>query len=136
MTTQEFEQFVTAEPAVKRTVCAAGAEVPGPARGAIVEGALVVSMFPIVVFLIMHVGLPWAKTAASLSEALRERFERWLAGYCKRNKLTPPDMAFEKLQALVQRLQALTEGPAKEAWQRLEELLEREDTEANDGEAK
>jgi hypothetical protein len=128
ITPRQFADLVSRDPALEATLCPAADEIPDrpqSACGAPLEMAAVVALFPLVVFLVKNIGLPWLYEAARFSELWRQKFHDWLDEQCRRYNMDPEALQAAG-EALRKELEALTEKDVKKSWERLAELLKKE----------
>jgi hypothetical protein len=122
MNRDEFAREVAADPNLSGPIGrAAGAARPGQYT-VVVEGAAVVLMFPIVRYLLVHVGLPWLYELKRYSELQRERLHRWIDEQYRAEGFDP-DAAEAASEALCDELERTTDLSARASWERLTELL-------------
>src|SRR5262245_19133814 len=126
MTQEEFQTLVTKEPdlagPIRRAATAAAPGTFGPPT----ELAAIALMFPIVVFVVRGIGLPWLYEAARYSELWRLRFHDWIDGQYQQAGLDA-DQAEKAGEALRSELESTTEAGARGAWERLAQLLSQDE---------
>ena len=130
MTQEDFERFVSQEPAVEAALTSA-ARAAQPTRtrsfGTPVELAAVAVLFPVVSYVVKHIGLPWLYEAKRYSELWRLKFHRWIDEQHRKAGFDP-DQAEAVGQALRRELETTTDQAARAAWQRLADLLRKSPT--------
>jgi len=67
-------------------------------------------------------GLPWLNELRRYSELHRRRFRDWIDANCRKHDLDP-DAAEAAGNKLLDDLQAVTDADARQAWQRLADLM-------------
>jgi len=96
----------------------------GPKQfGVITEAAVVALMFPLVKYVLTHIGLPWLHELKRISELQRQKLHQWI-DQRYREEGFDPDAAEAAGDALCDELQATTDAEARGAWQRLLELFQ------------
>jgi hypothetical protein len=126
MNQDEFARMIAADPNLSGPVDrAAEAARPPMLSGGLVEGAVVVLMFPIVRYVVVHIGLPWLHTLKHYSELQREKVHRWIdAQY--RVEGFDPDAASAASDALCDELERTTDASARASWENLAALMKSE----------
>ncbi len=123
MTEDAFKTFVADNPVLKQPLQrAAAAAAPRTYGPGVTEVALLVAMFPIVRYIVVHIGLPWLHEAARYSELWREKFHRWIDAEYQRRGFDP-DEAETAGEALRKELERTTDLGARAAWEQLATLL-------------
>lgn len=126
MDREEFEQFVLGDAQLAgpiRRVASAG----GPKTfGLITEAAVVALMFPLVKYVLTHIGLPWLHELKRISELKRQKLHRWIDERYRQEGFDP-EAAEAAGDALCDELQSTTDAEARSAWQRLLELIQTTD---------
>jgi hypothetical protein len=90
----------------------------------------VVLLFPIARYVLCHIGLPWLHEAKRYSELWRQKFHHWIDSAYRKHGMDP-DAAEAAGEALRQELEQITDESAKESWQRLAELLQKDESDAD-----
>lgn len=127
MTREEFEQLVSQNPFLSTSIRSAAAAIPasrdtfGPAG----ELAAIAVLFPVVVFVVKEIGLPWLHELKRYSELWREKFHNWVDEQYRKHGLDP-EAAEAAGAALRRELESVTDGGARKSWERFAELLRRE----------
>lgn len=133
---EEFERIVKDEPGLDGALqrAAAAGKRAGDGQGdsfgivttAAGLGALVL-LFPIVKR-VLRIGLPWIETAEHYSELWRGDVEKWLDEEYVRRGLDPA-VSRAASDALLTELESTTDSASREAWERLVELMQKDEGE-------
>jgi len=122
MTPDEFQRIVTQDPSLCDTLARAARAAAPKQFSVITEAALVALMFPIVKYVLVHVGLPWLLELKRYSEVHRQKFHAWIDRRYREEGLDP-DAAEAAGDALCRELEATTAADARAAWERMALLL-------------
>lgn len=128
MTREEFERIVSEDPALSAPMRKAAAAVSPRTRGTFgtpTELAAIAVLFPVTVFVVREIGLPWLCELKLYSELWRQKFHAWVDGEYGKHGLDP-DAAEAAGSALRRELEAITEANARRSWERLVALLQQE----------
>ncbi len=125
MNTEEFQTFAAADPAILHTLRRAAQAMLGRSFSLGAEDALLlVAFFPIVRFVVSHVGLPWLHSAARYSELWRQRVDRWIDEQYQSQGFDA-DQAEAAAKALREELEKTTDKARRKAWEQLRKSLGR-----------
>ncbi len=130
MTREEFEKIVDAEPALAGPIRNAAKAVPSPVRhtfGPMTEAAAIALLFPVAVFVVRNIGLPWLHEVSRYSELWRQKFHAWIDGEHRKHGLDP-DSAEAAGEALRSELEAITDTSARHAWEQFRDVLRKDDS--------
>jgi len=94
--------------------------------GVITEAAVVALMFPLVKYVLTHVGLPWLHVGKRFSDLYLEKVHGWIDERCRQEGLDPAAVE-AAADALCAELQSTTDADARAAWERLAELVQAAD---------
>ena len=83
---------------------------------------MVALMFPLVSYVLVHVGLPWLHAAKRFSDLQLAKVHRWIDERYREEGLDP-DAAEAAADALCEELQSITDAEARGAWERLAEAM-------------
>jgi hypothetical protein len=124
---KEFEQLVLNDEALQKPLRRAAEEMQIKARGdgALLELAAIAALFPMVSFIIKHIGLPWLHEATRYSELWRHQFGRWIDEQYRRRGVNPA-----KVEAAGERLRKeleLLEIEERKSWEKLTERIKSAD---------
>ncbi|MEZ6111076.1 MAG: hypothetical protein R3C99_08680 [Pirellulaceae bacterium] len=86
------------------------------------SAATIVLMYPVVKYLLTHIGLPWLHELGRYNELQRTRVHRWI-DEAYRDEGFDPDQAEAASDRLIAELESTTNGQARESWERLLALL-------------
>jgi hypothetical protein len=126
MTAEEFRGIVEADGNPSGPVHrAARAGKPPEQFGPITEVAVVALMFPIVRYVLSEIGLPWLHELRRWSELWRQKFHRWIDEQHRKEGFDP-DAAEAAGEALREELQRTTDSAARQAWERLREMMKKD----------
>ena len=134
MTFDEFEGFVKNEPELKQSLekAASGmrfsnSETLGfdPVSTVAGLGALVI-LFPVVNNIVRNIGLPWLDTLKNYSELWRKQVEKWIDEQYEQRGFDP-GLARASSESVLKELQETTDDEAKKAWQRLLDVMKKEE---------
>jgi hypothetical protein len=82
-------------------------------------------MFPVVLFIVTQIGLPWLYEAKRYTELWGWKFHQWIDGQYRQAGFDP-DQAEAAGEALRAELERTTDANARAAWERLRQLLTKE----------
>jgi hypothetical protein len=85
-------------------------------------------MFPVAVFVVRDIGLPWLYELARWLELWRIKFHEWIDTQYIKHGLDPEE-AKQAGEALRRELEAVTDPGIKKSWERFRDLLCRRDKE-------
>ncbi|MCP4607861.1 MAG: hypothetical protein GY845_04005 [Planctomycetes bacterium] len=134
MTFDEFEALVEKEPNLKQSLehAAVGVRPSGietrsfdPVSAAAGMAALVI-LFPVVNRIVQRIGLPWLKTLENYSELWRGQVEQWIDEQHKQRGFDPKTTRAAS-ESLLKELQETTDVETRSAWQRLMDLLKKDE---------
>ena len=127
MTQEEFEKLISEDPALVAPMRKAAAAISHKRMtfAATTELAAIAVVFPIVIFVVKEIGLPWLYEAKRYSELWRLQFHKWIDEQYRGHGLDP-DATEAAGNALRRELEAITETKARKSWERFATLL-RED---------
>jgi len=125
MTPDEFQCIVTQDPNLCGTVERAARAASPKQFGVITEAAVVALMFPIVKYVLVHIGLPWLSELGRYSEVHRQKFHDWIDRRYREEGLDP-DVAEAAGDALCRELEATTTADARAAWEQMANVLREE----------
>ena len=131
MDREEFQQLVFAEPHLAEPIRRAASAGQPTQFGLITEAAVVALMFPLVRYVLVHVGLPWLHAAKRWSDLYLTKVHGWIDERYREEGLDP-DAAEAAADALCDELQSITEAEAQAAWERLAEMIRARDGPARD----
>ena len=122
MDRDQFQQHVFADPLLSEPIRRA-ASAGGPKQfGPMTEAAVVALMFPVVRYVLVHIGLPWLYELKRYSELQRLKVLGWIDERYAEEGLDP-DAAEAAGDALCRQLEATTDADARSAWERLRDLF-------------
>lgn len=133
MTREEFERIISQDPALETPLRRAAEAIPrrpgtfGPITGL----AAIAVLFPVAVFVVKSIGLPWLHEAKRYSELWRQKFHRWIDTQYQKHDFDP-DEAEAAGEALRRELEAITDAGAQKAWERFAGLLREVKTDEKD----
>lgn len=110
--------MIAAEPNLLEPIRRAAGAAKPPQFGVITEAAVVALMFPIVKYLLNHVGLPWLAELKRYSEPQRRKLHEWIDGQYRREGFDP-DAAEAASDALCDEMEGIVDETARAAWQQL-----------------
>lgn len=123
MTEEEFGNIVSQDPALAGPIQRAARAVPSRSFGVgLGEAAAIAALFPLVRFVVSHIGLPWLHEVGRFSELWRLRFHDWIDGQYDKRGLDP-DAVEAAGEALREELEGTSDPGARAAWERLAQLL-------------
>ena len=122
MTSDECQRLVTQDPNLSGPLERAARAAAKRQFSAITEVAVVALMFPIVNYVLLHIGLPWLSEVKRYSELYRQKFHAWIDS-CYREKGLDPDAAEAAGEALCRELEVTTAADARASWERLASLV-------------
>lgn len=134
MTFDEFEGYVEKEPTLKQSLEKAAGRVPpsgtktrsfDPVSTAAGLGALVI-LFPVVNNIIRKIGLPWLETLKNYSELWRKQVEKWIDEQYEQRGFDP-QQARASSESVLKELQETTDEETRNAWERLLNVLKKEE---------
>ena len=125
MTREEFEQIISDDPALETPLRKAAQAIPRKQMGTPTELAAITILFPVAVYIVKQIGLPWLHTANRYGELWRQKFDKWIDAEHGKHGFDP-DEAEEVGKALRGELEAITDTGAQKAWERFAQLLRRE----------
>jgi len=125
MTREEFKRIILADQALEGPLRKAAEVIPRKQMGLPTEFAAITILFPVAVFIVKGIGLPWLHEAKRYSELWRQKFDRWIDTQYQKHGFEPDD-AEAAGEALRRELEAITDTGAQKAWERFAELLRRE----------
>ncbi len=125
MTREEFEQIISDDPALDTPLRKAAQAIPRKQMGTPTELATIAILFPVAVYIVKQIGLPWLHTANRYAELWRQKFDRWIDTEHLKHSFDP-DEAEEVGKALRRELEDITDAGAQKAWERFAELFRRE----------
>jgi|GEM_PF-6321220 hypothetical protein len=120
-----FKQFIQRNPYVRQILQISAQNLPSKNYNILSETGLIVLLFPIVRFIIVQIGLPWANLQHRYSEAQRQQLEDWLDDYAEQHDLDPDNIETAST-VLMQNLEKTHEIEAQAQWEQLLELLQTE----------
>jgi hypothetical protein len=127
MNSKEFEDYILQEPLLLETLSSTAKEIQPRTRGMFgtpSEIAAIVVLFPVVVFIIKRIGLPWLYEVARYSEIWRREFHDWVDAQARKHGIEPDEL--EKTgEALRKKLEDVTDKDAREAWERFAEVVKK-----------
>lgn len=125
MTPEEFEQLVSQNEDLAGPIRAAAAAVatrPRETLGTPTEIASIAVLFPVVVYIVREIGLPWLYETKRYSELWRIKFHNWVNKQYLEHGLDP-DVAKAAGEVLRRDLEAIKDASVRKAWERFVELL-------------
>jgi hypothetical protein len=129
MTRDQFKTWIQQEQALWRQLQNAAASVPPNTIGAseeLTDDEIIAVMFPIVVFILKEIGLPWQFEARAYADVWRQKYRSWIDDQLDELGLHP--YAVESAGTELRRqLTEETDGGLKQAWERLADLLRQAD---------
>lgn len=133
MTKEEFERLISQDPALATPIHNAAAAISPPRRafGGATELAAIAVLFPVAVYVIKHIGLPWLYEAKRYSEVWRQKFHNWIDKQYRKQGFDP-DTAEAVGEALRLELEKITDAGAKKSWEDFAELLRQEKPDKED----
>ena len=122
MQRDQFEQWLSAHPEVAGPIRTAGS---GGTRqfDLLTSAATIALMYPVVEYLLTHIGLPWLYELGRYSELQRTRVHRWI-DEAYRDEGFDPDQAEAASDRLIAELESTTDHQTRESWERLLALLQ------------
>ncbi len=118
MDRDEFQRVVSADPQLAGPVRRA-AEAGGPKQfGGMAEAAALALVFPLVCYVLTHVGLPWLHAGKRFSDLYLAKVHRWIDQRCRQAGFDPDAME-AAADALCAELQSIADADARAAWERL-----------------
>lgn len=131
MTHEEFQRIVSSDPHLAGPIQAAAKSGRAQQFGLVTEAAVIALMFPIVRFLLTRIGLPWLSELGRYSELQRQRVHDWIDTRY-RDEGFDPEQAEAVSDRLIEQLESTTDLGARDAWERLVELIPAEGDEPTD----
>ena len=125
MTREEFERIISEDPALEMPLRKAAEAIPRRQFGVVTGLAATAILFPVAVFIVKGIGLPWLHEAKRYSELWRQKFHSWIDSQYQKHGFDPDD-AEAAGEALRRELEAITDTGAQKAWERFLQLLRRE----------
>lgn len=123
MTRDEFAQFISDHPALKTQLDQAYQAAPSTKSfGPITDAAVLALMYPVAVFVVRDIGLPWLYEAKRYSELWRIKFHKWIDERYQAEGFDP-DVAEIAGEELRQQLAETNDPGVKAAWERFAALL-------------
>jgi hypothetical protein len=123
MDRNEFAAAIAADPNLKGPIERAGqATRPGTQFTLVADAALVLLMFPVVRYIVVHIGLPWLYELKRYSELQRRKVHQWIDERSRAEGIDP-DAAEAASEALCRELEQTTGDSARASWERLAELM-------------
>lgn len=124
MTNEEFQQLLEQDPALAAPIREAVRTLPSQTMGMAspTEWAAIAAFFPVAVFIVRNIGLPWLHEASRYSELWRLKFHDWIDTQYKKQGFDP-NQAEAFGEALREQLQATNDKAVRKAWERLCPLL-------------
>ena len=122
MEQNEFAERVQASEDLRKAISSAGQPLAPAQFGTPTELAVIALMFPMVKFLIQHIGLPWAYELSRYSELQRKKFSDWIdQQYTKQG--VEASKALEASKRLIQQLEESTTEASREPWNQLQQAM-------------
>ncbi len=125
MNRDQFQQAVAADPDLAGPIERAAAASTPTQFGTLTDLAALTLMYPIVRYMVVHIGLPWLHEAKRYSELWRQKLHRWIDQEHQKEGFDP-DQAEAASEALRQELEELTGLSARASWERLAAQLNQE----------
>ena len=133
---ETFEKTVQAEPKLAESLSRTAAGIhpvqaetrsfnPDPVSTFAGLGALVI-LFPLFNGIVCKIGLPWLKTLANYSELWRKQAEQWIDKQHMQKGFNP-DISRAASESMLKELLATTDEETRAAWQRLLQILTKQD---------
>jgi hypothetical protein len=122
MNRDEFVREVAADPNLSGPIGRAAEAARAGQFTLVVEGAAVALAYPVVRYILVHIGLPWTYTLGRYSEYLRHKVQRWIDEQYRKGGFDP-DAAEAASEALGAELERTTDASARASWERLAGLL-------------
>jgi hypothetical protein len=128
MTNDEFLLLLEKDPALARPIHAATCKLPGQAMafGSPTEWAAIAVIFPVAVFIVRNIGLPWLHEASRHSELWRLKFHEWIDTQYEKEGFDP-DEAEVFGEALRVELEHANDEATRTAWEQLSALVKNGD---------
>jgi hypothetical protein len=130
MNRTEFAATIAADPNLSGPIERAGQAVRPGQYTVVAEAAVVALMFPIVQYIVVHIGLPWLYELKLYSELQRQKVHQWIDERSRAEGLDP-DAAEAASETLFQELEGTTDASARASWERLAKLLKAGKDKAN-----
>jgi len=130
MIREEFEKIVLDDPALKTPLRKAAQAIPSRQFGFVTGLAATAILFPVAVFIVKGIGLPWLHEAKRYSELWRQKFHNWIDTEYEKHGFDP-DEAEAAGETLRRELEAITDVSAQKAWERFAEMLRRDKQDKN-----
>ena len=133
MNIEEYRKIIEDEPAVSEPLynVVRSFPSPDPTKGAyslLPEAVAVALLFPVVRYIIKHIGLPWLHETKRLSELGRIKFSGWIDSLYEKQGINP-EYAEKTGKALMDELEKITDSSAQKSWERFAELIKKDDGE-------
>ena len=122
MTIEEFREIISQNPALEEPLRNAAKAMPGRQFGLVTTGAAIAILFPVAVFMVRNIGLPWLHEASRYSELWRQKFHNWIDTKYQEHGFDP-DEAEAAGEALRSELEQITDASVQKAWERLAQLV-------------
>ena len=122
MTNDEFQQLLEQDPALATPIREAARALPRRSMG--IGGlAAIAALYPVAIFIVRNIGLPWLHEASRYSELWRLRFHDWIDTRPEEHGLGP-DEAEAFGEALRVQLERTNDNAVRTAWERLCTLVQ------------
>ena len=131
MNRDEFRDAIAADPNLSGPIERAAKAAKPKQMAVATEAAVVVLMFPIARYVLVHVGLPWLHEAKRYSELWRQKVHRWIDEQYEREGLDPDD-AEAASEALREELEGITDTSARASWERLADRMSADEAAATE----
>ena len=126
MNHDQFSEIVFADPNLAEPVRQAARAGRPQQFGPLVDAAVVVLMFPIARYILASFALPWLHELKRYSELERRKIHEWIDEKYREEGFDP-DAAEAASNALCDQLEQTTDADARLAWERLREMVRRND---------
>ncbi len=124
MNESDFEELVLQDETLRKSInrSAYHYSPPGYAGSGLTEAASIALLFPIVKYILTHIGLPWLHEVTRYSELWRLKFHKWIDSQYEDDKIEIARVTAVS-NALRQELESMTDASARESWERLAALI-------------
>ena len=128
MTIEEFQEIISQDPALEEPLRNAAKSIPGRQFGLVTTGAAIAILFPVAVFMVRNIGLPWLHEASRYSELWRQKFHNWIDTKYREHGFDPDEVEAAG-EALRSELEQITDASAQKAWERFAHLIKKSEEE-------
>ncbi len=123
MTAEQFAQIVSSNTSLADSIKRAASAGPTKQMGVSPETIALAMMYPVVLFVIKDIGLPWLVDVGRYAKLWQERFHKWVDEEYEKHGLDS-DSAEAKADALRQELEKVTDKAAQKDWEGLSDQID------------